>query len=304
MVLKNFDELKNLVKTGKKKRMVVAVAADDHALGAAFEARKHGIADFIAVGDGPKIKEIAAQMHETIADSDIYDEKDGVAACEKAVSLIREGKGDFLMKGKIDTSVLLKAVVNKEKGLNVGHIISHVAMFEVPNYHKVLTCVDGGMVTYPTLEQKVGILNNTVNALRAIGYEKPKVAVLACTEKVNPKMPETLDGAELQARCERGEIKNCVINGPISYDIALRKDIADLKGYKGEVAGDADILLVGNIHTGNLLGKCFYISCGGKMAGIVVGAACPIVLSSRAASEEEKFDSIMLSAAVAAGGKN
>lgn len=299
MIYKNFDELLNQVKEGSLKSMVIAVAADEHTLEAALEARKAGLAKPVLVGDKAAILEILAKLEEigSVPESDIYDEADGVKACELAVRLVREGKGDFLMKGKIDTGVILKAVVNKETGLAKGGLMSHFTIFEVPGYRKLLTVVDGGMVPYPTVEQKRYIIDNTVDTLCSIGYDNPKVGVLSCVEKLNPKMPETVEADELVQMNQRGEIVNCIVNGPISYDCAVSREIAAIKGYTGEVAGDVDILVAPNIHAGNIMGKMLTVTCGAKMAGIIVGAKCPIVLTSRGSSAEEKLLSIMLSAA-------
>ena len=202
------------------------------------------------------------------------------------------------MKGKIDTSILLKAVVNKETGLTKSGLMSHFTIYEVPGYHKLLTVVDGGMVTYPTLEQKKYIIENTVGALHALGYNQPKVGVLACIEKINPKMPETIEADQLMKMSISGELSGCIINGPISYDCAISKEIATLKGYEGEISGEVDVLVAPNIHAGNIMGKMLICTCGAKLAGIIVGAKCPIVLTSRGSSAEEKLFSIMLSAAV------
>ena len=279
------------------KRMAVAVAADRHTLEAVFTAREQGIARPILVGDKALILEILATHHETVPDEDIYDVMDIVAACELAVSLVREGKADFLMKGLVDTSVILKAVVNKDHGLGKGGVMSHFTMFEVPTYHKILVPVDGGMVTYPTLEQKKAIIENTVTTLLEMGYECPKVGVLACTEKVNPKMPETVEAKALQQMNQDGEIKGCIVEGPISYDCAIDKEIAQFKGLQSKIAGDVDILIAPNIHAGNIMGKMLACTCKAKMAGFIVGAKCPIVLTSRGSSAEEKYLSIVVSAA-------
>jgi phosphate butyryltransferase len=298
-MLISFDQLNGKVKAaGKRKRMVVAAAADEHSLEAALYARKAGLVEVFPVGNKEEILRILEKSGETISEADIHDERDGAIACAKAVALVREGKGDFLMKGNIDTGTLLKAVVNKEAGLNQGKIMSHFTIFEIPGCPKLLTVVDGGMVTYPTLEQKKGIIENTVQTLLALGYEKPKVGVLACVEKMNPKMPETVEAAQLEEMNKRGEIANCVVNGPVSYDCAMNAEIANLKGYLGEVAGDVDVLVAPNIHAGNIMGKMLTVTCKAKMAGIIVGAGCPIVLTSRGSSAEEKFLSILLSAAV------
>lgn len=301
MTYRNFEELVATVKSlPEMKRMAVAVADDEHTLQAALHARSEGIARPVLVGDKAEILRILATLGESVPDEDIYDAEDGKSACEKAVALVREGKADFLMKGKIDTSVLLKAVVNKENGLGAGKLMSHFTIFEIPSYHKLLTPVDGGMVTYPTLEQKKEIIQNTVDTLLAMGYDNPKVGVLACVEKVNPKMPETVEAAELAAMNERGEIRNCIVEGPISYDCAVSKEIADYKGLDSKVAGDVDVLLAPNIHAGNIMGKMLTVTCGAKMAGFIVGARCPIVMVSRGSSAEEKYLSIAVATAVAA----
>ena len=301
MVYRNFAELVSAVKAlPAMQRMALAVADDAHSLEAALNARREGIARPILVGNKAEILRILAEMGESVPEGDIYDAEDGKAACEKAVALVREGKADFLMKGRIDTAVLLKAVVNKENGLGTGRLMSHFTMFELPSYHKLLTPVDGGMVTYPTLEQKKEIIENTVETLLSMGYDCPKVGVLACVEKVNPKMPETVEAAELAAMNERGEIKSCIVEGPISYDCALSKEIADYKGLRSRIAGDVDVLVAPNIHAGNIMGKMLAVSCGAKMAGFIVGARCPIVMVSRGSSAEEKYLSIAVATAVAA----
>ena len=298
MEIRNFQEIIDKVKMSPtKKRMVIAAAGEEHTLQAALHARKEGIVTPVLVGDKLEINRILNDLNEIVSDEDIYDVSDVKEAADKAVELVREGNGDFLMKGFLDTSVILKAVVNKEKGLGKGGVMSHFTMFQVPNYHKILVAVDGGMVTYPTLEQKKCIIENTVGALRSYGYENPKVAVLSCVEKVNPKMPETVEADALAKMNEKGEITGCVVAGPISYDCAMSNDVAKLKKFYSPVAGDADILVAPNIHAGNIMGKMLTITCGAKMAGFIVGAKCPIVLTSRGSSAEEKYLSIVMSAA-------
>ena len=259
---------------------------------------KEGIAEPVLVGDKAQIEAILKKMGETVPEEDIYDCSDVQEAAEKAVSLVRKGKADFLMKGKLDTKVILKAVVNKETGLGQGRTMSHFAIMEVPNYHKMVAVVDGGMVPYPTLKQKKDIICNTVDTMRAMGYECPKVGVLACVEKVNPKMPETVEARELREMNQRGEITGCIVEGPISYDCAMSKEIADFKGFESPVAGDADILVAPNIHAGNIMGKMFTVTCRTRMAGFVVGARCPIVVTSRGSSAEEKYLAIAVSASI------
>ena len=300
MVFHNFKELIAKVKgEPSRKVMAVACANDEHTLEAVVHARREGIVEPLLVGDRKVIKEILSGLGEEIPEENIYDVpmEDLKGACEKAVKLVRDGKADFLMKGKVDTKIILKEVVNKEYGLGQGKLMSHFSIFQVPGYHKLIVPVDGGMVPYPDLQQKKEIIENTVDTLVSMGYDCPKVGVLACVEKVNPKMPESVDGAELQAMNERGEIKNCIVEGPIQYDCAMRKDIADFKGLESKIAGDPDVLVAPNIHAGNIMGKMYTISCGGKMAGFIVGAKCPIVMVSRGSSSEEKYLSIVVSAA-------
>lgn len=302
MVFHNFDELIAKVKGAPdKKIMAVACANDDHTLEAVVNARREGIIEPLLVGDKKIIHEILEKLGESIPEENIFDvpEDDLQKACETAVKLVREGRANFLMKGKVDTKIILKEVVNKEYGLGTGKLMSHFTMFQIPTYHKLILPVDGGMVTYPDLEQKKQIIENTVETLRFMGYDCPKVGVLACVEKVNPKMPESVEAAQLQEMNEKGEIRNCIVEGPIQYDCVMRKDLADFKGLKSQIAGDPDILIAPNIHAGNIMGKMYAISCGGKMAGFIVGAKCPIVMVSRGSTAEEKYLSIVVSAAAA-----
>lgn len=300
MVYKSFDELVDEVKGyPSMKRMAVAAAGEEHTLEAVLHARKEGVAKPILVGDKMEILRILETMGERVPAEDIYDISDPREAAEMAVALVREGKADFLMKGYLDTGVILKAVVDKEKGLGKGGVMSHFTMFDIPGYHKILVPVDGGMVTYPTLEQKKAIIENTVGTLRSMGYDCPKVGVLACMEKVNPKMPETVEAAELARMNREGEITDCIVEGPISYDCAVDGEIAKLKGYQSKIAGDVDVLVAPNIHAGNIMGKMLTCTCKAKLAGFIVGAKCPIVLTSRGSSAEEKFLSIVVSAAAA-----
>ena len=300
MVFETFDALIRHVKAAPgRKRMVVACANDAHSIGAALEAMKEGIVRPILVGELDVMKGILSELNAGDAEVELWDCTGLQESCELAVRLIREGKGDFLMKGKVDTSIFLREVVNKEHGLGKGGIMSHVTMFEVPGYHKLLLPVDGGMVPYPTLAQKKAIIDNTVGVLRRMGYDCPKVGVLACKEKLDPKMPETVEALQLQEMNRQGEITGCIVEGPISYDCAMVKEIADFKGYESQISGDVDVLVAPNIHAGNIMGKMLVCTCHAKMAGIIEGAKCPIIMTSRGSSEEEKYLSIVVAAAAA-----
>lgn len=301
MIYKSFDELIAKMKAQPNAaRMAVAAAGDEHTIEAVLHARAEGIVRPILVGDKAAIDAALAHFGETVPAEDIYDVPDIAEAAKFAVSLVREGKADLLMKGKLDTSVMLRPVVNKETGLGKGGVMSHFTAFEVPNYHKLLVAVDGGMVPYPTLEQKKSIIENTVGALRDMGYDEVKVGVLACVEKLNPKMPETVEADALKQMNQNGEITGCYVEGPVSYDCAMSKEIADFKGFKSPVAGDVDVLVAPNIHAGNIMGKMLTLTAGAKMAGFIVGAKCPIVMTSRGSSPEEKYLSIVIATAAAA----
>ena len=297
-MLKNLEAMAELVKANpEKKRIVLCCAHDEHSLDAVYEAYKDGIVTPIFVGKEEEIKKICNEEGFDFGDVTIYNIDDDVECAKKAVELIRNGEGDFLMKGKMQTADLLKQVVNKETGLQIGKIMSHVGIFEIPNYHKLVVMTDGGMLVSPDLEKKAKIINNAVETLHNMGYENPKVGVLCAAEKLNEKAQESVDAAALKEMNEKGEISGCIVEGPISYDIALNKDIADFKGFESPVAGDADILIVPNMAAGNMLGKSWCLTAGGEMAGIIVGAKAPIVLTSRGATAEEKFYSIVFAAA-------
>jgi len=216
------------------------------------------------------------------------------------VEIIKEGNANFLMKGTVETSELLRPVVKKENGLRTGRTISHVAMYQLPFYPKLLITSDGGICAYPDLAKKKDIVINAVSALTILGYENPKVAVLCCKETVDQNMPETLDAQALQEMGSKGELGNCTVVGPISYDLAISKERAALKKYDCPYSGDFDILISPNIHAGNILGKCLETMPGVEMASYVSGARIPIVLTSRAAPKRERIMCIALAGIVAA----
>ncbi len=290
MVFKNYDALiEHVQKLGAKRKVVLAAAHDEHALEAVILADKNNIAEPVLVGDKPRIEKMLADFGIAADKFAIYHTENDSEAAKKSIELIREGKGDFLMKGKLQTADLLREVVNKETGLSLGKPMTHVAMQEVPSYHKLLAVTDGGMMMYPDLEAKKSIIENAVDVFLKMGYDCPKVGVLAAVEVVNPKMPEAVDAAELKKMNQEGIIKNCIVEGPIAYDLAVNAESSVIKGYESPVAGDVDILVVPNITAGNILGKSLIYSGNAKMAGFVVGAKVPIVLTSRGATTEEKY---------------
>lgn len=283
-------------------RVALAAADDPHSLEGIKDVADMGIVRPVLTGSREAIEACLEQVGLEVPPEDIY-EADGVdEAAARAVELVRSGAADFLMKGKMQTSELLHAVVNKEHGLGRGRTMSHMAVNEIPAYHKLLVTTDGGMLLAPSLEQKRDIILNAVEALRALGYDEPKVGVLAAAEKVNPKLVDSTDAAALKAQWEAGEIAGCIVEGPISLDLALVPERSAQKGYESPVAGDVDVLVAPNITCGNVLGKTLVEMAGAKMAGLVVGAACPIVLTSRGSSAEEKRNSLCLAALMAGKG--
>lgn len=299
MVLKTFDELlEHVKKMPRVKTVALVMAQDEHSLEAVFQVEKEGLLQALYIGDRQAIEQAAQKMGRAIPEERIYQADSPELAAQLGVELIREGKADYLMKGKLETGELLKPVVNKEKGLSKGGVMSHVAVNQIPMYHKLLLTTDGGMVPYPTLEQKKQLIDNAVEVLHGLGYEKPKVCVVTAIEKKNPKMPETVEAAALKQMNLEGAIAGCIVEGPISLDLALVEERGAVKGYESPCAGQADVLVLPNIHAGNILGKSLVEMAGAKMAGLVMGAQCPIVLTSRGSSAEEKYNSLLLACAV------
>ncbi len=300
MVYNSFDQLIHAVRknAGGKKRVAVAAAEDEHALEAVLHAQRENIVSPVLVGNEKKIRAVAEKLGESLDGCGIADVPEGEDPAQAAVEQIKLGRADFIMKGKIETANLLKRVVEKESGLRTGRPMSHLAFFELPSYHKLLIVTDGGIITYPDLEQKRQIIINAANTLRGMGYTLPKAAVLAAAEQVNPKIQETVDAGKLKKMNLSGEITGCVVEGPISFDLAVSKESARIKGFDCPYSGDFDVMVVPNLSVGNILGKAFVYMGGAKMAGLVVGAKIPIVLTSRGASAEEKYLSLALAACV------
>jgi phosphate butyryltransferase len=297
-MVKRLDELIELAKVKVKKTLSVAVAQDNVVLKAVVEAVKLQIVDAILVGDEEKIKEIAAKENLSLENIRIVNEKNIIGAAAKAVELVTNGEAHFIMKGMLGTSDLLRAVLNKEAGLRGKGLLSHVMVYDVPTYHKLLFITDGGMVTYPELKDKIEIINNAVEVAHALQIDIPKVAPVCAVEVVNSSMQATLDAAALSLMNKRGQIKGCLIDGPLGLDNAISKEAAEHKGIISDVAGDSDILLVPNIEAGNFLGKSLTYFAKAESAGIIVGAKCPVVLVSRADSAKSKLYSIALGAVV------
>lgn len=295
---KGFNEIISRVTTRMK--VAVAVAQDAPVLEAVNAAKERNIADAILVGDKDKIQSIADELKIDLADYEIIDVKDPQEAALTAVKLVHDGKANMYMKGLIDTKSFLKSVLDKEAGLRTGKPLSHVCVFEIKGIDRLLFLSDVAFMPYPTLEDKKAIIDYTVEVARACGVDCPKVAPLAAVEVVNPKMPVTVEAAELTRLNEIGEIKNCIVDGPLSLDLAIDPEAAKHKGAEGrKIVGDADILLFPDIHAGNILYKAIVRLSDFKNGCILTGTKAPVILTSRSDSFETKVNSIALAAVVA-----
>lgn len=297
-MVKSFSEILEKVKTGERKKIAVAAAQDEPVLEAVRDAMEIGLVDAILVGDKEKIIEIAKKIAFNVNDLEIIDEPDNNKAALKAVELVSSGKAHMVMKGLLETSTILKAVLNKEIGLRTGKLMSHVAVFEIPGFDRLIFVTDAALNMYPDLKAKVDILNNAVSVAHAVGIDNPKVAPICAVEVVNPDMPATIDASLLSKMNERGQIKGCIVDGPLATDNALSEEAAKHKKINSPVAGKADILLLPNIEAGNVMYKTLTYTTKAKNGGIIVGASAPVVLTSRADSPESKLNSIALAALV------
>ncbi|WP_234123190.1 phosphate butyryltransferase [Clostridium hydrogenum] len=298
-MIKSFNEIIEKVKSREMKKVAVAVAQDEPVLQAIMDAKKNGIADAILVGDHDEIVSIALKIGMDINQFEIVNEPNVKKAALKAVELVSQGKADMVMKGLVDTATFLRSVLNKEVGLRTGQLMSHVAIFETENFDRLLFLTDVAFNMYPELKDKVQIINNAVKVAHAVGIEEPKVAPVCAVEVVNPNMPATLDAAMLAKMSDRGQIKGCIVDGPLALDIALSEEAAHHKKVTGPVAGKADILLMPNIETGNVMYKTLTYTTHSKNGCLLVGTSAPVVLTSRADSHETKMYSIALAALVA-----
>ncbi len=294
MPIRTLDELKDAAREMGRLSIAIAVADDRDVLEAVKMAMDFGIVSPILVGRKPKIEEILKELSVDHASVEIVDVSDDAEASLEAVKLVSSGRAELLMKGMVKTATFLKAVLNKEVGLRTGRILSHVFLIEPPYSGRFYGIADGGINMYPTLQEKVQILQNTVMLYHALGYEVPKVAVLAAVEVVNPEMPATLDAAALSKMADRKQIKGVEVDGPLALDNAVSEVAARHKGIQSSVAGKADILLVPDIEAGNMMGKVMLEMSGGRGAGLVVGARKPVVLTSRIDTPETRFLSICL----------
>jgi len=298
-MIKTLNELVEKAKNIETKKMVVACAADSHVLEAVEMARLNNIIEGILVGKETDIVSILKELNIDSSNYEIIDEKDNQKACELSVKLVSSNKADFLMKGLVDTSIILRAALNKEYGLRTENRISHVSVLEVPTHDKLILMSDGAMNIAPNLDEKRQIIENSVKIAHSIGNTTPKVGVIGAIEKLNPQMEATVHAIELKEMNKNNIITGCIVGGPFALDNAINKEAALHKGVTDPIAGDVDILIMPRIEAGNVFYKTMMFLAGAKGASVIAGAQKPIVLTSRADSTESKFYSIALSALVA-----
>ncbi len=298
MILKSLDAIFELAKAKTTRRIAVAAAADEPVLEAINNAMKAGIVNPILVGDKKAVEEIAKKIGFNLEGVEIVDEKDPAKASRIAVSYVREGKAEILMKGLVGTADLLRAVLDKETGIKKSGTMSHVAFFESPYYHKLICVTDAAMNVAPEFKEKVEIVKNAADVYKKLNLDTPKVAVIAAVEVVNDKMEATVHAAMLTMMNKRGQIKNCIIDGPFALDNAVSKEACEHKGIVTEVGGDADIIMCPDIEAGNALYKSLNFLGGATAAAVIMGAKVPIVLTSRADTDKSKLMSIALAAAM------
>ena len=303
-MINKLDDMLKKLKGDKRVTLAVAAAHDEEVLLAIKSAGEMEIITPILIGEENKIREISKEINFDLSKFKIINKGTIEECAETAVKLVSSGEADFVMKGLLDTSVILKAVLNKEWGLRTDSLLSHVMVYEVPSYDKLLVTTDGGMNIEPDYDQKVKILKNAIEATKPLGLKHIKVACLAAKEKVNSKMQATVDARALQEAGERGEFgKDVTVEGPLAFDLAVSKEAAKVKGFKSKVSGETDIMLMPTIEVGNGIGKALTYFAGAKSAGIIMGAKAPIVLVSRADSHESKLYSIAYGALIAGHNK-
>ena len=303
-MINKLDDMLKKLKGDKRVTLSVAAAHDEEVLLAIKSAVEMEIITPILIGQEHKIRKISKEINFDLDNFKIINKETIEECAETAVKLVSSGEADFVMKGLLDTSVILKAVLNKEWGLRTDSLLSHVMVYEVPSYDKLLVTTDGGMNIAPDYDQKVKILKNAIEATKPLGLKHIKVACLAAKEKVNSKMQATVDARALQEAGERGEFgKDVTVEGPLAFDLAVSKEAAKVKGFKSKVSGETDIMLMPTIEVGNGIGKALTYFAGAKSAGIIMGAKAPIVLVSRADSHESKLYSIAYGALIAGHNK-
>lgn len=294
MAITTFAQLMKEAREVGPKTVAIAAAHEQEILLAAEDAEKRGLADCILVGDRTAIGEIAEQASIHIGRMMVIHEPEPKQAARKVMELVRLGHAQIAMKGKIETGDFLRAALDREVGLRVGRLLTHVGIFEIPGFDRLIFISDAGVVVAPTMEQKIEIVQNAIYVAQRLGVEQPKVAILAATEMVNPKIPATLDAANLSKMADRGQIEGGLIDGPLALDNAISPESAQIKGIKSDVAGRADILIPPDVEAANVLAKAITYFAKGNMAGVVVGGKSPLIVASRSDPHGTKLVSMAL----------
>jgi phosphate butyryltransferase len=280
-----------------EKTAAVVCAADSHTLEAVLAAARNGCIRPVLIGDKELIRRLIDDMEFDVPFA-IQHAANADDAVKAAVSLVCKGEAGMIVKGMVETGAVMRQIVHSDSGIRQSPVLSHLTISELPSYHKLIGTTDCALLTYPTLEQKIAAIKNAAGFFHRAGIETVKVACLCAIETVNPKMPETVEARALRDACERGELPGCIVEGPISYDLAVSSEAAEAKGFRSPVAGDADLLLVPNIVVGNVLTKCFSFTAGGFSAAVVLGARVPVVITSRGSKFRTKMAALRLAAAM------
>jgi phosphate butyryltransferase len=294
MPIRTFEQLKYEATWMGPKRVAIAAAANDEVLAAAREAQTLGMVRCILLDDPDRLNRSAAHHEIDISDMKVMPIGDPEQAALEAMRLVHSGEADVVMKGSLETATFLKAALDKDVGLRTGRLFTHVGVFEIPAFGRLLIIADGGVVLFPDIYQKIEIVQNSIDVAQKLGIEQPKVAILSASELVNPKLPTTIDAANLSKMAERGQIRGGIVDGPLALDNAISEASAQIKGIKSPVAGNADILIVPDVEAGNLLAKAVMYFGHAEMAGVVAGGCAPMVVTSRSDSQVTKLVSLAL----------
>jgi phosphate butyryltransferase len=288
-MLKTLNTFVELARQKKNKKIVIAVADDSHVLEAIKRVIKEKLAEPIFIGDRANILKIASDVSLDIKKYEIIDEPNHQQACQKAVELIRAGAADVLMKGLVNSSIYLRAILNSEKGLKKSKLVMQMAFIESPHYHKIFAYADSGINIAPNLNEKVAMLKQAVDVFHRLGIKQPKIGIISAVENINENIPSTVDAGSLTMMNRRGDIKGCLIDGPLSIDLAFSKEACEHKRLNTQVGGDVDLILLPEINSANVFYKTVCFLGGAKGASIMAGTIAPVVFPSRADSVETKF---------------
>jgi phosphate butyryltransferase len=294
MRISTFAQLLQAAREAGPKTVAIAAAHEKEVLQAAQAAEAERIADCILVGDRATIESLARCAGVDLSHVEVIDQPDPRRAAARVMGLVREGRAQVAMKGRIETGDFLRAALDRDTGLRAGRLFSHVGVFEIPGFDRLIFVTDAGVVVAPDITQKIEIVQNAIEVALTLGIEKPKVAILAATEMVNPKIPTTLDAANLSKMADRGQIRGGIVDGPLALDNAISAESSSIKGIDSPVAGQADILVTPDVEAGNMLAKAITYFARGRMAGVVVGAQSPLIVASRSDPHETKLLSIAL----------